>query len=77
MLLRAIKKAHQDEEGHALPLLGALVAAAGVVVLAIGAANDSGPTAIAGGIIGAVGILAELVLNHMFVDWELFRRTEK
>lgn len=65
------------EEGHAIPLVGALVGAAGVILLGIGAANDNDGLAIAGGIVAAVGIVGYDLLRHIFIDYEFFRRTQK
>ncbi|GAB4331469.1 MAG: hypothetical protein Kow0010_16840 [Dehalococcoidia bacterium] len=65
------------EEGHAMPLLGALVGAAGVILLGIGAANDNDALAIAGGIVAAAGIVGYDLLRHIFIDYEFFRRTQK
>ena len=63
------------EEGHAMTLPGVLIAGAGAIVLGIGAANDSGITAIIGGIAAAVGFLVYDVMRHTQIDYELFRRT--
>ncbi|TAK57445.1 MAG: hypothetical protein EPO22_12205 [Dehalococcoidia bacterium] len=65
------------EEGHGMPLIGALIGAAGAIVLAIGAANDTGALAIAGGIILAVGLMAMLVIQHMTVEYGIFGRLDK
>ena len=65
------------EEGHGLPLIGALIGAAGAIVLAIGAANDTGALTIAGGIILAVGLIATLVIQHMTVEYGIFGRLDK
>ena len=66
-----------DEGGHAAPLPGLLIAAAGLVCLGIGAANDTGWLAIAGGIAAAVGIVATDLLNHLSIDYNVFGRLEK
>jgi hypothetical protein len=71
--LRAI---HQNEEGHAFPGAAALVGAIGAILLGIGAANDSGGLAIAGGILAGVGFLAASLLEHMKVDYNIFGRLE-
>ncbi len=63
------------EEGHAITLVGVLISGAGVIVLAIGAANDSGITAIIGGVVAAVGFLAYDLMRHTQIDYEFFRRT--
>lgn len=36
------------EEGHGMPLIGAVIGAAGAIVLGIGAANGTGALSIAG-----------------------------
>ena len=67
----------QAEDGHGGPLPGALIGAAGAIVLAIGAANDTGWLAIVGGILLAVGIFAALVLNHVTVEYDIYARLEE
>jgi len=69
--------AHASEEGHALPSVAALAGAAGAILLGIGAANDSGALAIAGGIVAGLGFLAASLLEHSKVDWDLYSRIEK
>lgn len=66
-----------DERGHAAPLLPALLAAAGAVVLAIGVAADSDVASIIGGVILAAGLLAMTVVNHVTVDYGIFDRLDK
>jgi hypothetical protein len=68
---------NRSEEGHALPGLGALLGAAGAVMLGFGAAGDNDAIAIVGGIVAGVGILAASVLEHMNVDYNVFDRLEK
>ncbi len=65
------------EEGHGMPLIGAVIGAVGAVVLAIGAANDTGALSIVGGIVLAVGLLATLVIQHMAVEYGIFDRLDK
>ncbi|MEX2246133.1 MAG: hypothetical protein WEC75_05555 [Dehalococcoidia bacterium] len=68
---------HEGEEGHAGPLPGMVIAAAGAVALGIGAAGDDlGWLAIAGGIGLAVGILAAFLMHHMMVEYGIFERLE-
>ena len=69
--------ASQDESGHALAGLAALVGAAGAIVLAIGAMNDNDATTIIGGIILAAGVLGVGLLEHMTVDYKIFDRLNK
>ena len=74
--MQMLKKALlAGEEGHVMTLPGVLISGAGVIVLAIGAANDSGITAIIGGIAAAVGFLVYDLMRHTQIDYELFRRT--
>jgi hypothetical protein len=72
-ILRAL---NEREEGHAGPLIPALVGAAGAIVLAIGAAGDSGVTTVIGGIVLAVGLLGTTVLHHLTIEYEFFRRLD-
>jgi hypothetical protein len=67
----------RGEEGHGLPLIGALIGAAGAVLLGIGAAGDTDWMSIAGGIGIALGFFVLPVLNHMNVEYELYGRIEK
>jgi hypothetical protein len=72
-ILRALK---DGEEGHAAPLLPALVGTAGAIVLAIGAAADSSVTAVIGGVVLAVGLLGTTVLHHLTIEYDLFKRLD-
>ena len=65
------------EEGHGMPVIGVLIGAAGAILLAIGAANDTGVLSIIGGIVLAVGLLATLVIQHMAVEYDIFARLDK
>ena len=65
------------EEGHGMPLVGALIGAAGAILLAIGAANDTGALAIIGGIVLAVGLFAALIIQHMTVEYGIFGRLDE
>lgn len=70
-------RVRRSEEGHAGPLPGMLVGAAGAIALGIGAAADMGWLAIAGGIGLAVGIFAASVLNHIMVEYDIYARLDK
>ncbi len=72
-LLTAINR----EEGHAPTLIGPLVGAIGAVLLGIGAAKDNGTLDVIGGVVLAVGLIAASVIQHMVIDYEMFRRTSK
>ena len=73
---RSLSGLLNDETGHAVPALGALIGAAGVIALGIGAANDTGWLAIAGGIVGGLGLFAAALLDHTKVDYDIFARLE-
>ena len=66
----------QGEEGHAEPILGTLIGGAGAIALAIGAANDTGWLAIVGGVVLAIGLTATLMLNHMTIEYGIFKRLD-
>jgi hypothetical protein len=65
------------EEGHVETGLASVVAGAGAIALGIGAANDTGWLAVAGGIVAGVGLVGYELLRHTRIDYELFRRTDK
>ncbi len=73
----SLRVIHAGEEGHAIPGVAALAGAVGAILLGIGAANDSGALAIAGGIVAGVGFLAASLLEHVTVDYGLYDRIEK
>ncbi len=66
----------KGEAGHGTPLVGTLLGGAGAILLAIGAANDLGALAITGGIVLAVGLTVAALLNHVGVEYEIFRRLD-
>ena len=72
-ILRAV---NADERGHVAPLVPALAGAAGAIALAIGVAADSDVAACIGGVVLAVGLLATTVVNHMAVEYGIFRRLD-
>lgn len=76
-ILGVLNRIESDEQGHAMPAGAALIAGAGIVLLGIGAANDSGALAIIGGIVGGVGVLAASLLDHMKIDYDMYDRLEK
>ncbi|HYM16811.1 MAG TPA: hypothetical protein VEZ14_14760 [Dehalococcoidia bacterium] len=71
------KLAIRGEDGHAMPVVGVFIGAAGAILLGIGAANGTGALAIIGGIVLAVGLLATLVVNHMTVEYDIYARLDK
>ncbi len=66
----------QGEEGHGGPLVGTLLGGIGAILLAIGAANDTGALAIVGGIVLAVGLTATALLDHLTIDYGIFKRLD-
>ena len=77
MVRRTLTKiVSEGEEGHAAPIPGALLGGAGAILLGIGAANDTGALAIAGGIVLAVGLMATLMLSHMTIKYGIFKRLD-
>jgi hypothetical protein len=77
-MLRSLITVINREEGHAGPGLSSLVAAAGAVILGIGAMGDDlGWLALVGGIVLAVGVAGAALLEHMNVDYNIFDRLEK
>jgi hypothetical protein len=65
-----------SEEGHAAPSLAAIAAGVGAIALGIGAANDTGWLAIAGGIAAGVGMIGYAILQHMGIEYDIYRRLE-
>jgi hypothetical protein len=76
-MLKLIAKMHAAEDGHAVGLLGPLVAAAGAILLACGAADGSERLDIIGGIVIAVGILAGSVIHHARIEWPIYHRLDE
>ena len=77
MVRRTLSKiVSEGEEGHAAPIPGALLGGAGAILLGIGAANDTGALAIAGGIVLALGLMATLMLSHMTIEYGIFKRLD-
>ncbi len=76
-LVQLVSELHTREEGHTQPLVGYVVAAAGIIALGIGAANDTSWLTIGGAIVGGVGVLAGFALGHHAVDADIYGRIEK
>ena len=72
-LLRRIR---DEEHGHVMVGVPALVPAIGAVVLGYGAAN-SDTLAVVGGWILGVGIFVASVLHHRGIDWPVLGRLDK
>lgn len=65
------------ESGHAMPAIGSILGAAGLIALGIGAANDTGWLAVVGGIVAAVGFVGYDLLRHMKLDYPVYDRLDK
>jgi hypothetical protein len=68
---------HTEEAGHVAPVVGTLPAIAGAILLGIGAANDTGWLAVAGGIVLAAGILVYETVRHLRSDWSILERLDR
>ncbi len=77
MKFRTIIRMLNEEMGHAVALPGVLLGGAGAILLAIGAANDSGLLAIIGGVVLAVGLLAASLLAHVGIEYGIFGRLDE
>jgi hypothetical protein len=76
-MLGLTRLVHRHEEGHIWAGGPSLIAGIGVIVLAIGAANDNGLTAIIGGVVAALGLMAASFLRHRAFDYDMWRRVDK
>ncbi len=73
-LIRNLRRLERSEEGHAAPLLLAIVAAAGAIALGIGASEDSSIVAIVGGVVLGLGVIAAFTANHLTIDYDIYER---
>jgi hypothetical protein len=76
MLTKILNMIRRGEEGHAEMLPGIVGAAAGAVMLGVGATADNAWLACGGGTLLAVGIVAMMLLNHMIVEWGILARLD-
>jgi hypothetical protein len=76
-MLELIRLVHSHEEGHIWAGGPSFLAGIGVIVLAIGAANDNGLTAIIGGVVAALGLMAASLIRHREFDYDMWRRVDK
>ena len=77
MLRKLIDIIIHGERGHAQAGVGTLVPAAGAILLAIGACDNTDWLTITGGIVLAIGIILAGALHHRGVDYDIFHRLEK
>ena len=75
-IITIIRALNAGEEGHAPPLVATLLSAAGAIVLAVGAAEDSSIAAYVGGIVLGLGLLAAPLVTHITIEYEIFRRLD-
>jgi hypothetical protein len=64
------------EDGHVASGVPAVLAAAGLIALGIGAAGDWGWLALIGGIDGGLAFMVYAVAHHSRVDYPIFARLE-
>ena len=76
-LIRNLSQRARSEEGHAAPFFLSILAAAGAIALAIGAAEDSYIVAVVGGVVLGIGVVASLLVHHTAVDYDVFRRLDE
>jgi hypothetical protein len=76
MLSRTISKLN-EEDGHAIPAVAGGLAGIGIIALGIGAANGTGWLCIVGGLVGGLGFIANDLLNHLKIDYNVFGRLEE
>ncbi len=67
----------EGEEGHANVGIASLIPAAGAIVLGIGAANDTGWMAVAGGIVLGLGLVAHELARHSTIDKGIYGRLDR
>lgn len=77
MNTQAERSKHDDEDGHAIPAVAAILGGVGAIALGIGAANDTGWLAITGGIVAGLGIVGAGLAEHLFVDYDFFKRLDR
>ncbi len=73
-LIRNLRHLEWSEEGHAAPLLLAIVAAAGAIALGIGASEDSSIVAIVGGVVLGLGVIGAFTAYHLTIDYDIYTR---
>ncbi len=76
-LIRNLRHLERSEEGHAAPLLLAIVAAAGAIALGIGASEDSSIVAIVGGVVLGLGVIGAIAADHLTIDYEIYNRLDE
>jgi hypothetical protein len=54
-----------------------LIAAAGAVLLGVGAANGAGALAVVGGIVLATGLVLTVLVHHVAIEWRIMERLDR
>ena len=75
-LIRNLRHLERSEEGHAAPFFLSVLSAAGAIALGIGASEDSSIVVIVGGVVLGVGVVAAGLVNHIVVDYDVFKRLD-
>lgn len=76
MFRAALRRFHEDERGHAGPLLTWVAGAIGAIVLTIGAVADLDAIVIVGGALVAVGFVGAGMLTHVGLDYGMLARLD-
>ena len=76
MFRAALRRLHEDERGHAGPLLTWVVGAAGAIVLTVGAVAERDAVVIVGGVLVALGFVGAGALTHVLVDYGILARLD-
>jgi hypothetical protein len=71
------KRVRDEEDGHLMAGVPALIGALGALAVACGAAEDISWVAYLGGILLAVGVMGGSIARHRTIDYEVYDRLEK
>lgn len=71
-----LRRVRDEEHGHAMVGVPALVAAIGAVLLGYGAAQDDTIAVIGGWVLG-LGVFGTSVARHRAIDYEVYDRLDK
>jgi hypothetical protein len=71
-----LRRLRDEEDGHVIAGIPALIGAFGALALACGAAEDISWVAYMGGVLLAVGVLGGSLARHRGIDYEIYDRLE-